>query len=131
GHGALQSTEPAQQRVRVHVRVSPSRGSCPACGPVFHVSPGGVMNVDYVRALRTTGSERFVVRKATVDSALLEIHYLLNGTVQATLIVFEGAGITESDIPAVLTHIDEVLLPDVSFDDHKLLFTVVVGRVHG
>jgi hypothetical protein len=89
------------------------------------------MKIDYVRALRTSQSERFVVRKAGVDSGLVELHYLANGTVQGTLIVFEGAGISEPDIPAVLTHIDEVLLPEVSFDDRKLLFTVVVGRVHG
>ena len=89
------------------------------------------MNVDYVRVLRTPGSERFIVRMARVDSALIELHYLASGAVHGTLIVFDGAGISAPDIPTVLTHIDEVLLPDVSFDDEKLLFTVVVGRVHG
>jgi hypothetical protein len=89
------------------------------------------MNIDYVRALRTSHSERFIVRKAGVDSGIVDLHYLADGTVQGMFVVFDGAGITDSEIPKVITHIDEILLPDVSLDDHKLLFTVVVGRVHG
>lgn len=89
------------------------------------------MSQDFVRLLRTPTSERFLLRRAGTDVAALDLHYLPVGTVQATLIVFEHSGILESEIPSILTHIDEVLLPDVSLDDRKLLFTVVVGRVLG
>ncbi len=51
--------------------------------------------------------------------------------VHGTLIVEEGRGVEESDIPHLLTHIDEALLPEVRLDDHNLTFTVVVGRAIG
>jgi hypothetical protein len=86
---------------------------------------------EYVRVLRTPYSERYLVRDSGSDIAALDMHYLLDGTVQATMIAFEGAGLREDDIPSLLTHIDEVLLPEVSLDDKKLLFTVVFGRVLG
>ena len=38
---------------------------------------------------------------------------------------------TKSEISDLLVHVDEVLLPDVSLDDKKLIFTVVSGRVLG
>jgi hypothetical protein len=37
----------------------------------------------------------------------------------------------ERDVPALLAHIDEVLLPEVRLDHKNLLFTVAVGRVLG
>lgn len=33
--------------------------------------------------------------------------------------------------PALLTYLDDMLLPDASLDDRKLAFTVVMGRVYG
>jgi hypothetical protein len=71
-----------------------------------------------------------MIRRGDSDIAALEIHYLENGTVQATLIAFEGM-VEESEISDLLLHVDEVLLPDVSLDDKKLVFTVVTGRVLG
>lgn len=89
------------------------------------------MHVELVRVLRTPSSERFLTRVGGNDAGALEIHYLTTGVVQATFIIFEGGGIDEERIPEYLTYIDEVLLPDVSLDDKKLSFTVVVGRVLG
>jgi len=64
------------------------------------------------------------------DVAALEVHYLDDGRVQATLIAFDGM-LHENEIADLLLHIDKVLLPDVSLDTKKLIFTVVFGRVLG
>ena len=58
-------------------------------------------------------------------------HYLQNGTVQATLVIFEASGIEEADVPDLWNQIGEVLLPEVRQDDSNLTFTVVMGRVLG
>jgi hypothetical protein len=71
-----------------------------------------------------------MIRRGESDIAALELHYMDSGRVQATLIAFDGM-IEENEIPDLLLHVDEVLLPDVSLDDKKLVFTVVVGRVLG
>ncbi len=84
-----------------------------------------------VRTLRTPHSERFLLRRADKDLAALDIHYLVNGSVDATLILFEGAGLTEEQVPDLLSQLDESILPEVSFAEKNLLFTVVCGRVLG
>jgi hypothetical protein len=89
------------------------------------------MHVSFARLLRTPSSERHLLRRSDTDFASLDLHYLQNGTVQATLIVFEGSGVEEADVPDLLTHIDEALLPEVRLDDRNLTFTVVMGRVLG
>ena len=71
-----------------------------------------------------------MISRAESDIAALEIHYLDDGRVQATLVAFDGM-VEESEISDLLVHVDEVLLPDVSLDDKKLIFTVVLGRVLG
>jgi hypothetical protein len=85
------------------------------------------------RALRTPHSERFLLTEpgAEMECAVLDVHYLANGTVRGTVVVFEGAGVSESEVPALLQRIDEQLLPDVQLDDATLEFTVVSGRVLG
>jgi hypothetical protein len=89
------------------------------------------MNLSFARLLRTPSSERHILRRGDTDFAVLELHYLNQGTVQATLIIFEGSGLEEADVPDLLTSIDEVLLPEVHLNDHNLSFTVVIGRVLG
>lgn len=89
------------------------------------------MDVTFVRVLRTPHSERHLLRRDGSDFAALDLHYLLEGTVQATLVLFEGSGVEEPEVPEVLTLIDEVLLPEVQLDQNNLIFTVVVGRVLG
>ena len=71
-----------------------------------------------------------MISRGESDIAALEIHYLDDGRVQATLIAFDGM-LDESEISDLLLHVDEILLPDVSLDDKKLIFTVVSGRVLG
>ena len=71
-----------------------------------------------------------MIRRGESDVAALELHYMDAGRVQATLIAFDGM-IEEPEIPDLLLHVDEVLLPDVSLDDKNLVVTVVVGRVLG
>lgn len=87
--------------------------------------------VEFIRLLRTASSERHALRRDDVDFAVLDLHYLPDSTVQATLILFDGAGVPEAEIPALLTNIDEILLPEVRLDDKNLTFTVVIGRVLG
>lgn len=71
-----------------------------------------------------------MISRGDKEIAALEIHYLDDGRVQATLIAFDGM-VDESEIPELLVRVDQVLLPDVSLDDKKLTFTVVFGRVLG
>ena len=71
-----------------------------------------------------------MINRGESDIAALDIHYLEDGRVNATLIVFEGM-LEENEISDLLVRIDEALLPDVSMDDKKLVFTVVSGRVLG
>lgn len=87
--------------------------------------------IEFARLLRTPSSERHLLRRDKNDFAALDMHYLPDGTVQATLLVFDGSGFEEAEIPELLTYIDEVLLPEVRLDDHNLTFTVVAGRVLG
>jgi hypothetical protein len=86
---------------------------------------------DVVRTIRTSTSERFLLRRRGNDIAALDLHYGLGNRCDGTLIVFEGSGIEESHVPALLKEIDERLLPDASLGDRNLAFTVVVGRVLG
>lgn len=87
-------------------------------------------NLSAVRILRTPYSERFVLRNgAGEDFAALELHFLVDGTVTGTLILFEQAKVLEAEIPQILKQIDEELLPEVSIQERNLSFTVVVGRV--
>jgi len=86
----------------------------------------------FVRALRTASSERFILQaKEGEDSAVLDLHYLPSGNVAGTLIVFDGGSLSEAEIPDLLQYIDEVLLPEVSVEHHKVAFTAVRGHVVG
>jgi hypothetical protein len=90
-----------------------------------------IVQTQFVRLLRTSSSERFALRRRDEDMAVLDLHYLGDRTVQATLILFEDAGVSTEQAPALLTEIDEVLLPEARLDNHTLIFTVVSGRVLG
>lgn len=89
------------------------------------------MNFNFCRALRTPSSERFVLQQDGRDFGAVDLHYLANGTVAGTVVIFEDAGINDSQISDLLKSIDETLLPDVSLHDENLVFTVVRGRVVG
>lgn len=89
------------------------------------------MDVTFTRVLRTPSSERHLLHRDGADFAALDLHYLTDRTVQATLVLFEGSGVEEPEVPDLLTIIDEILLPEVQLDQQNLFFTVVIGRVLG
>ncbi len=89
------------------------------------------MKYDIVRVLRTPHSERVVLQKDGKDVAAVDLHYLLNGTVAGTLVVFEESGISDEAIPGMMKFVDETLLPEVKIENDNLFFTAVKGRVLG
>lgn len=89
------------------------------------------MNVHVCRALRTPSSERFVLQQHDRDCGAVDLHYLPDGTVAGTVVIFDDADIADNQVPDLLKYIDETLLPDVSLRDENLVFTVVRGRVLG
>jgi hypothetical protein len=89
------------------------------------------MNIVWKRTLRTASSERFLATQGGRDLAAVDLHHLQNGTVAGTVIVLEGAGLKEDDVPKLLQQLDEDYLPDVDVREGSLTYTVVVGRVLG
>jgi hypothetical protein len=87
---------------------------------------------NFIRTIRTPSSERFIVQaKEGKDAGVLELHYLQNGKVAGTVILFEQSQISDATLPELLKTIDEVLLPEVSIEHNQISFTVVRGRVVG
>ena len=89
------------------------------------------MNIQYIRALRTPSSERFILQQNGKDVAAVDLHYLANAHVAGTVTVFADAGLSEAQAPELLARIDEDLLPEVSVQERNLIFTVVIGKVLG
>ncbi|MCX5690195.1 MAG: hypothetical protein NTV94_10510 [Planctomycetota bacterium] len=87
--------------------------------------------LSFIRTLRTPHSERYLLRQAASEIGALDVHFRTGGSADATVIIFESSGLNEQDIPALLTQIDEVILPDLSISEKNVSFTVVVGRVLG
>ena len=87
--------------------------------------------INFTRTLRTPASERFLL---TIDgkesAASLDVHYLYDNGVAATLCVLER-GIADDQIGAIIEHIDEALLPEASRAEGNLHFTVVRGEAIG
>ncbi len=86
------------------------------------------------RTLRTPYSERFLAFVQATDgspaeAAAVDVHYLPAGHVSGTVILLEGFGWTEDDVPALLRSLDEDFLPDVDLERGTLSYTVVSGRV--
>ena len=63
------------------------------------------------------------------EAAAVDVHYLPAGHVSGTVILLEGFGWTEDDVPALLRSLDEDFLPDVDLERGTLSYTVVSGRV--
>lgn len=72
-----------------------------------------------------------MLHNQTGDFAALDLHYLPDATVQGTVVILDGSGFLEEEIPELLQHIDEILLPEVRLDHKNLTFTVVAGRILG
>ena len=87
--------------------------------------------VEYVRILRTHESERYLLRVAGQEAGALDLHFLASGSVAGTIVLLEEGAISDDDVPTLLTQIDEQLLPDATFKEHNIFFTVVRGRVLG
>jgi hypothetical protein len=87
--------------------------------------------IQWKRTLRTPHSERFLAQREGKDAAAVDLHYLQGGKVAGSVIIIEGAGLQESDIPELLQSFDKDLLPNVDLESGSLTFTVVVGKVLG
>jgi hypothetical protein len=90
------------------------------------------MQWHFSRTLRTGSSERFLIQADSgKDVAALDVHYLSDQRVAGTVIILDQGAITEKQVPELLREIDLKLLPEVSMEDGKVTFTVVVGHVLG
>jgi hypothetical protein len=87
--------------------------------------------ITWKRTLRSASSERFLAFVSDREAAAVDLHYLPSGHVSGTVIILEGAGLGENDIPALLRALDEDMLPDVDLDAGTLTYTVVIGRLAG
>ena len=95
------------------------------------LNPAAPMPLHWIRTLRTTSSERFLSQRDGKDVAAVDLHYLANGTVSGTVILLREANWREEDVPALLSSLDEQLLPDVDLARGTLTFTVVMGDLLG
>jgi hypothetical protein len=90
------------------------------------------MNVRFTRAIRTSSSERYLVHiDGEGDDAVLELHYLDNGTVAGTLIVLDKKYASKEASAEILQEADRLLLPTASLDEGNMIFTVVKGQIVG
>jgi hypothetical protein len=88
-------------------------------------------SLKFIRTIRTATSERFLLAVNGVDgAAALDLHYLPNNGVAATLCVL-GDGVGDDQLTDMIEQIDEVLLPEVSRAEGNLHFTVVRGHAVG
>lgn len=91
-------------------------------------------NIVFVRTVRTASSERFLVQdieNPDVDIAAIDVHYLDNQVVTATVIVLISAYSGEEFINSLIETVDIRLLPMACLNDGDLSFTVVEGQVVG
>jgi hypothetical protein len=83
------------------------------------------------RVLRTASSERHILKLEAREIGAVDLHYLADGRVAATVILLEEGGSAESDVSEILKYIDDELLPEVSVEEDNLVFTIVRGRLLG
>ncbi len=76
-------------------------------------------------------SERFILQASGKDIGNLDLHYLANGSVAATMVLLSDSGITDDSVPALLDFIDTTLLPEQRLDAYNLSFTVFRSEVIG
>lgn len=88
-------------------------------------------NLIWKRTLRTASSERFLGVRDGVEAAAVDLHYLPDGTVAGTVILLDTVDWTEGEVPVLLAHLDEELLPGVDLGSGNLQFTVVRGELLG
>jgi hypothetical protein len=89
------------------------------------------MNITWKRTLRTPSSERFLALYHGKEAAAVDLHYLPQGNISGTVIVLQSSGLKESEIPTLLSSLDDEFLPDVDLSDGNLSYTVVMGELLG
>lgn len=89
------------------------------------------MKATWNRTLRTSSSERLLARVAGRDVAAVDLHFLEGGVVAGTVVVLRNSGLGESDVPGLLSDLDENWLPGVDLSTGGLSFTVILGDVLG
>jgi hypothetical protein len=89
------------------------------------------MAIRYVRVLRTGSSERFLLQDNNEDVGAIDLHYLADHSVAATLIFLTESNIGDDQVSSIIEDIDALLLPDVSKEQGNLVFTVIRGEVIG
>jgi hypothetical protein len=85
--------------------------------------------IAWKRTLRTPSSERFLAVTNGAEVAAVDLHYLPSGAVTGTVILLEGSGLGEAQVPALLRSLDDDFLPDVDLAAGTLTYTVVIGRI--
>jgi hypothetical protein len=88
-------------------------------------------HIRYVRVVRTSCSERFLLQSDNRDVGAIDVHYGEGGRVFATLVLLEDAAVLTEEVEALVTEIDELLLPGASRKEGSVAFTVVLGKVLG
>ena len=71
------------------------------------------------------------MQSGSEDIAAIDVHYPNLASAIATVVLLEGASLPDSAIPALLSELDEQLIPSANLDDRSLQFTVVRGRSLG
>ncbi len=89
------------------------------------------MKATWSRMLRTPSSERLMARLDGREVAAVDLHYLEGGVVSGTVVILRESGLRESEVPALLSDLDESWLPGVDLRAGNLSFTVVLGDVMG
>ena len=87
--------------------------------------------IRWKRALRTPSSERFVALRGQRAVATADLHYPTDGRVVGMVVLDEGAGWTEEQIPDLLATMADDLLPGVDATHGTLSLMVVIGEVVG
>ena len=86
----------------------------------------------FVRLLRTAASERYVLEDDQgTDLGLIDIHFLDDQKVVATLFLMDPQAEAITDVQPILDEIDLELLPTASVDESNLSFTVIRGTLVG
>jgi hypothetical protein len=89
------------------------------------------MKLHWQRSLRTPNSERFLASCGGREAAVIDLHYLADGTVAGTVVLLEGGGLGPEQIPEFLQKLDDELLPGVDLGSGNLQFSVVIGTFLG
>lgn len=101
--------------------------------------------IRWKRTLRTQSSERFVAIRGTHQVAAVDLHFMPDGTVHGTVVLFteappvaddeggKGEPISwrEEEVPDLLASLDEDLLPAVDVTAGDLVYTVYTGKLMG